>query len=220
MVKRFFRVEACCLRSKDKKSGLTGPGTTCRSSCRGRLAQLVEHCLHTAGATGSSPVPSTIISIFQWKFRNLFFICCLGVGLHPRKEHPAKGNVSKEFSCPLPEKYMDPQAVAFEIPQFLHPALGTFYFSVKDSGYPVTPHKTKPFGYFLFPRKQRVAQGPYWGKRALRDGLIRSSRTTTYFGYPSGWCFYPHQFAQIAAKFICRLKRQPSMFEARGLTRV
>jgi hypothetical protein len=30
---------------------------------QGRLAQLVEHCVHIAGVTGSSPVPPTIISV-------------------------------------------------------------------------------------------------------------------------------------------------------------
>jgi hypothetical protein len=31
-----------------------------RSMAKGRLAQLVEHCVHIAGVTGSSPVPPTI----------------------------------------------------------------------------------------------------------------------------------------------------------------
>ena len=38
---------------------------------KGRLAQLVEHCVHTAGVTGSSPVAPTLIYLRQG-FRNEF----------------------------------------------------------------------------------------------------------------------------------------------------
>jgi hypothetical protein len=48
-----------------------------RSMANGRLAQLVEHCVHIAGVTGSSPVPPTITTSC--------FDSTLGKGLAPHQ---------------------------------------------------------------------------------------------------------------------------------------
>ena len=44
---------------------LTSPAASLKNDFSGQLAQLVEHRLHTAGVTGSSPVLPTISKIIK-----------------------------------------------------------------------------------------------------------------------------------------------------------